>query len=138
MEEIVNGTATLFRGDATLTFTSGCPTLVNDSALSQDVTGYMKELLGPKRAYTVGQLQSMSGNSKTSKSTGSEDFAYISHRVPSIMLSLAGGKAGDGYIYPLHHPKVTFDEAALPIGSAVYTYSAIRWLAEHAKKQPLR
>lgn len=132
MEEIITGTASLFRANATLTFTSGCPTLVNDQNLSKNVTKYMKELLGPEKAFTVGQLQSMSGNLKSAKATGSEDFAYFSHEVPSIMLSLAGGKATDGYTYPLHHPKVTFDETALPIGSAVYAYNAIRWLEEHA------
>jgi hippurate hydrolase len=132
MEEIITGTASLFRANATLTFTSGCPTLVNDQNLSKNVTKYMKELLGPEKAFTVGQLQSMSGNLKSAKATGSEDFAYFSHEVPSIMLSLAGGEATDGYTYPLHHPKVTFDETALPIGSAVYAYNAIRWLEEHA------
>ena len=47
------------------------------------------------------------------------------------MLALAGGKASDGYIYPQHHPKVVFDEQALPFGAAVYAYNAIRWLEEH-------
>ena len=47
------------------------------------------------------------------------------------MLALAGGKASDGYIYPQHHPKVMFDENALSYGTAVYAWSAVKWLAEH-------
>ena len=48
------------------------------------------------------------------------------------MLAIAGGKTKDGYIYPLHHPKVTFDEDVLSYGSAVYAYSGIRWLEDHS------
>ena len=47
------------------------------------------------------------------------------------MLALAGGKPEDGYSYPQHHPMVKFDENALPVGSAVYAYSAMRWLEDN-------
>ena len=47
------------------------------------------------------------------------------------MLALAAGSPENGYIYPQHHPKVKFDEAALTKGSAVYAYAAMRWLEEH-------
>ncbi|MGN1116315.1 MAG: amidohydrolase, partial [Candidatus Ornithomonoglobus sp.] len=60
-----------------------------------------------------------------------EDFAYISHKVSSVMLALAAGQPEKGYIYPQHHPKVKFDEAALSVGSAVYAYAAFRWLEDH-------
>ena len=73
----------------------------------------------------------MSDSKKASKSSGSEDFAYISHEVPSVMFALAAGQPDKGYCYPQHHPKVKFDESVLPIGSAVYAYTALRWLEEH-------
>ena len=132
MEEILTGISSAFRGEADLTFTAGCPTLMNDDALSKDISSYMRELLGPKMAFTKDELTSISGNSKSAKTTGSEDFAYFSHEVPSVMLAIAGGKTKDGYIYPLHHPKVTFDEDVLSYGSAVYAYSGIRWLEDHS------
>lgn len=142
MEEIITGIAGAFRTHATLTFTSGCPTLVNDTALSKEITGYMKELLGPQMAFSKGDLETMAaasatkagipaGGKKAAKATGSEDFAYFSQKVPAIMLALAGGKPADGYIYPQHHPKVVFDEQALPFGAAVYAYNAVCWLEEH-------
>jgi hippurate hydrolase len=68
---------------------------------------------------------------KESKTAGSEDFAYVSQVVPSIMIALAGGRGEDGYLYPQHHPKVTFDEKALASGSAVYAYTALRWLEDN-------
>lgn len=124
MDEIITSVSSAFRASAELKFTSGCPTLVNDASLSKEVTEYMKELLGSQKAFSASELAAMKRNS----SAGSEDFAYFSHEVPSLMIALAGGKASDGYIYPQHHPKVTFDEEALQYGAAVYAYSAIAYL----------
>jgi len=128
MEEIISGIATSFRASADLTFTSGCPTLFNDTSLSKEITSYMKELLGPQMAFSKADLLVASDNAKASKATGSEDFAYFSHKVPAIMLAIAGGKPEDGYTYPTHHPKALFDENVLSYGAAVYAYSAIRYL----------
>ena len=47
------------------------------------------------------------------------------------MLALAAGQPEKGYKYPQHHPMVKFDEEALIDGSAVYAYTAMRWLEEH-------
>lgn len=134
MQEIITGVAASLRAEANLIFTSGCPTLVNDATLSKEVTGYMKELLGAQMAFSKAELASLSAgspNSKMNKATGSEDFAYFSHEVPSLMLALAGGKASEGYRYPQHHPKVTFDEKALSYGTAVYAYNTLKWLENH-------
>lgn len=128
MKEISLGIASSFRAAAEVSFGSGCPTLVNDPDLSACTTKYVKELLGPSKALNAGQFSSMSSQSKTA---GSEDFAYVSLEVPSIMLALAAGHPEEGFCYPQHHPKVKFDESVLPVGSAVYAYTAMRWLEEH-------
>ncbi|MDD7651021.1 MAG: M20 family metallopeptidase [Candidatus Faecousia sp.] len=129
LTEISEYTARAFRARATVTFGSGCPTLVNDGALSECAGRYAKELLGKEGAFTVAELSAMGGGG--SKSAGSEDFAYVSQQVPSLMLALAAGQPEKGYQYPQHHPMVKFDESALPTGSAVYAYMALRWLEEH-------
>lgn len=131
MTEISQGIAATFRAEAEVTFGSGCPTLVNDNDLSACAVKYVQELLGPQKAFTAGQLNAMSGSGKAPKAAGSEDFAYVSQEVPSIMLALAAGHPEKGYCYPQHHPKVKFDEEVLPGGSAVYAYTAMRWLEEH-------
>jgi hippurate hydrolase len=131
MTEIAQGIARAFRAEASVKFTSGCPTLVNDGALSECAERYVRELLGPERAFSVGALAAMGGGSG-SKTAGSEDFAYVSQAVPSIMLALAAGQPEKGYCYPQHHPQVKFDESVLPVGSAVYAYTALRWLEEHS------
>ena len=129
MTEIAQNTASAFRAKADVVFGSGCPTLVNDEELSKCAEKYTEELLGKKMAFSVSKLSSMSGG-QSSKSAGSEDFAYISHKVPTIMLALAAGQPEKGYCYPQHHPKVKFDEEALLYGSSIYAYVAMRWLME--------
>lgn len=130
ISELVAHTAAAFRAGATVEFDSGCPTLVNDADLSACVIRYIRELNGSQMAFTQGELSAKAGG-QAAKSTGSEDFAYISHEIPTIMLALASGHPDKGYCYPLHHPKVTFNEESLPIGAAIYAYTAMRWLEEH-------
>ena len=60
----------------------------------------------------------------------SEDFAYVSHEVPSLMLALAAGEPSKGYVYPQHHPKVKFDESVLSTGAAVFVDCALQYLRE--------
>lgn len=127
--EISRGIAAAFRAEAETEFGSGCPTLVNDSGLSSRAERYVKELLGSNMAFSAEELQKASGN-VSSKPSGSEDFAYVSHAVPSVMLALAAGSPEQGYVYPQHHPQVRFDESALPYGAAVYAYTALRWMEE--------
>lgn len=131
MIEISKGIATTFRAEAEVTFGSGCPTLVNNPDLSSCIVDYAKELLGPSKAFSATQLNNMSDGKKQPKTAGSEDFAYVTQKVPSIMVALAAGHPDKGYCYPQHHPKVKFDESVLTSGSAVYAYTAMRWLEEH-------
>lgn len=131
VSEIASGIATAFRATATVTYGSGCPCLYNNPDLAVCTADYLKELLGPSKAFTASALNAMSGECKAPKSTGSEDFAYVSQEVPSIMFALAAGTPQEGYCYPQHHPKVKFDEAVLSEGCAVYAYTAMRWLTEH-------
>ena len=97
MTEIAQGIASTFRAEAEVTFGNGCPTLVNDHDLSKCAAKYVQELLGPQKAFTAAQLNAMSGSGKAPKSAGSEDFAYVSQEVPSIMLALAAGHPENGY-----------------------------------------
>ena len=131
--EIATGIAKAFRAEAEVVFGSGCPTLVNDKELSRCSQTYIRELLGDGRVFSAAALAAMQEDNKSSKTAGSEDFAYVSQEVPSIMLALASGQPERGYRYAQHHPMVTFDEQVLPIGSAVYAYTALRWLEDHQK-----
>jgi len=121
-EEIAVSTATAHRATAEVTWDAVCPPLTNDPALSEQTARWTGELLGKDRTLTQGQLAGQV------RSSGSEDFAYVSQQIPTIMVSLAAGSREEGHSYPLHHPKVTFSEEALAVGTAVLTNTAIRWL----------
>ena len=126
MTAIAKNVAEAFRASAEVSFGSGCPTLVNDKDLSEKVTGYLKDLLGASHAFTTAELS----GGKPARGGGSEDFAYVSHEVPSLMLALAAGEPSKGYPYPQHHPKVKFDESVLSTGAAVFVDCAINYLRE--------
>lgn len=131
MVEIAERTAEAFRAKAEVVFGSGCPVLLNDGDMSTCAEKYVKELMGNEKAFSVKQLNEMKNGDKMSETVGSEDFAYVSQVVPSVMLALAAGQPEKGYSYPQHHPMVKFDESVLPVGSAVFVYTALRWLEEH-------
>lgn len=126
MTAIAQSIAEAFRASAEVSFGSGRPTLVNDKDLSEKVTGYLKDLLGANRAFTTAELS----GGKPARGGGSEDFAYVSHEVPSLMLALAAGEPSKGYPYPQHHPKVKFDERVLSTGAAVFVDCALQYLRE--------
>ena len=123
IEEIAKHTAKAFRAKARVKFEGGCPSLLNDEKLSALALQTAQELLGEK-VFSSAEM----GNSE--EKGGSEDFAYISRAVPSVMLALSAGDSKEGYAYPLHHPKVRFDEDVLYIGSALYAAVALKYLGK--------
>lgn len=114
------GVAAAFRAEAEVSFSRGCPSLFNDGAMVDSIGGYARELLGDRVVPAGG-----------AGSSGSEDFAYVSREVPSVMLALCAGSPEEGYVHPQHHPQVRFDEGVLPAGSALMAWCALRWLEEN-------
>lgn len=128
IKAIVNGLSLAFECKSELDFYSGAPALVNDGRLSDLALECAKRTVGESRAFTskyMAELAEKNGNK--SAGTGSEDFAYISEKVPSVMLAVAMGKYSDGFVYPLHHPRFRIDENALACGSAFFTEFALSY-----------
>ena len=125
LAEISKGIADAFRCEAEVRFGSGCPGLVNEGALAAFAERCARESLGGDRVLSAADFSAAGG--RGGRTAGSEDFAYISRRVPSLMLALAAGETEKGFINPLHHPAVRFDEAALPYGAAVLAFCAMEW-----------
>ena len=123
MEQIAKHTARAFRATAEVVYNGGCPTLINDEDISAFAEQVLKKTLGEKQVYTSNGL----GGDVRANNGGSEDFAYISHKIPSVMVALSAGQADKGYPYPLHHPKAAFDEGVLWQGSAIYASIALAW-----------
>ena len=123
--EIACGTAAAFRAKASFRVFSSTPTLVNDAHLSNAALQTLRSLLGDEQVLLSSE---MSGSG--ARSTGSEDFAAVSHAVPSVMIALAAGSPGDGHDHPAHHPMTTFDESTLPVGAAAYAALALNALMD--------
>ncbi len=124
MTEIVQGVAMAYRCTAEITFSDYCPCMVVDEALAANALTYMTDLLGRGAMDMAPVTGGKPGG-------GSEDFAFVSHKVPTVSMFIAAGNAKEGYAYGQHHPKVKFDDSILFEGSAAYTYMALRWLEEH-------
>ena len=118
---ISEGIATAMRASAEIKLSEICPPLTNDPSLLSAVKAYLRELLPEEYCIDAEAL-----NKGKKGSSGSEDFAYLSPHVPTLMLTLVAGKEQNGVLYPQHHPLVAFDDEALPIGAAIYAYSALR------------
>ena len=124
IREIAQGVGGAMRTEVAVDFFDFCPPMLADGALSECGLGYMKELLGDG-------AMSMAALGGPKVGGGSEDFAFVSCKVPTVGMFLSAGSPEEGYAYSQHHPKVTFDDSILYRGSAAYAYFAARWLEEH-------
>jgi hippurate hydrolase len=115
--EIACAAAETYKGSAKVIFTSGAPVFINEKELSGRAFESLKEFLGEEFVFTTSMI---SPDGRVARGGGSEDFAYVSQKIPTVMISITAGEKEKGYIYPQHHPKAEFDEDVLPIGAAVY------------------
>lgn len=122
MENIVQATATMFRGEATLSKLASVPPLHNDPALVNEMQAYIQEL-EPTHAGAFFQDCGM----------GSEDFAVYTQEIPCAYLLLGAGSTQENEAYgkPMHNECVVFNEDVLPFGSAIYAWCALQWLKQH-------
>ena len=114
MEEIATGIAAAMRCTAKVEFSDYCPCMVIDDAWAKQVLGVMKDTFGSG----IIEMEPSPGG-------GSEDFSFVSHKVPVTSLFLVAGSTNDGYVYGQHHPKVRYDESCLCMGSAAYAAIAL-------------
>lgn len=126
IREITQGICTAMRCTADVEFYDFCPCMVIDKELSEKTLRYMRELFGEKAM----DLNLISGGKAGG---GSEDFAFVSHEVPTVSMFLVAGSSKDGYTFGQHHPKVRFDDSVLYLGSAALAQIAMRWLSESDK-----
>lgn len=116
MDEIVTSTAKMLRGEAKLIELSSVPPLTNEKGFANEITGYMKDIVG-EQAIVMFEGGGM----------GSEDFASFSLEVPSLYYIIGAGAKNENPLYglPTHNENVVFNEDILPTGAALHAYSAI-------------
>ncbi len=124
IKRICKNGAYALKCEATVSFPTSAPCLKNDNELSEKTMQILKSAFKDDLIVNSDEL-SKKFNTST-KSTGSEDFAYYSEMVPSLMIGLAAGNINDGYNFPLHHPKVKLDESALIYGATALALIATK------------
>ena len=117
--EICQGMASLFRGRCEVEFTSGVASLHNQPELARELAEYTAQI-----ADRMEELP---------KQMGSEDFAEVTQKVPSVFMGIgAGGQEAIYHQGGSHNPKIVWNEDVLPLGTAVLAGCAANWLKKHS------
>lgn len=117
IEGVVRGITRALRADYQFDYTFGYPVLINDSALTGELTRVAAAVLGPEKVIELREPV-----------LGSEDFAYYLEEVPGVFAFLGAGNPAKGTGLP-HQPRYNFDEDALPLGAAILAGTALAHLA---------
>ena len=120
IEEIAKGVGAAMRCEVETFFFDHIPCVEVDGDVADCAAKYMTELVGEDGVIITSETDN-----------GSEDFAFVSHRIPSVNARLVVGSRQDGYLLSVHNPKSSFDDSVLWRGAAAYAYTAMRWLEEH-------
>jgi amidohydrolase len=116
MASIVEETAKMFGGEATLHYQEGYPSLVNDTT-EADRFFSVAPTLFPEDRVKLSPLI-MAG----------EDFAHYLHHMPGCYMFVGAGNPEQGKIYPHHHPKFDIDEEALLHASRLLAGMALNYM----------
>lgn len=101
-------------GDYDLRFEIGAPPMINHTQAARLIEEAAVDLLGREHVTPL------------PKELGAEDFGSFTQMVPGAMFTLGTLIEGDERF--LHHPRLDLDERALPIGTAIFAETALRYL----------
>ena len=119
IETVVKGVTEAFGATYELEYGFGYPSIINDDQLVDLLLSTSDHVLGESKYELV------------KPSMGGEDFSYYTHHVPGVFFRLGTGNEAKNATYPLHHPMFDIDEDALPIGVAMLSAFALRYLGSH-------
>ncbi|MEA2623954.1 MAG: hypothetical protein QOH61_2864 [Chloroflexota bacterium] len=121
VRQVAEGIAAAHGASVEVDVEPGYPVTVNDPAFTEWVESVAAGLLGTDAVEPL-----------PAPIMGSEDFSYVLQRVPGAMAFLGGCPLDlDPLAAPQNHSdRVIFDEAAMPVGIALYAEVAIRHLRD--------
>lgn len=121
---------------AEVIFEGSAPPLKNDALLIKYAGECLKNVLDSSMVALANEYNEQTASpQKRGSNTGSEDFALISQKIPSVMLGIAAGSINDGYTNPLHSPLTAFDERVIPYGICAYVTLATQILPRVKEKE---
>lgn len=116
--EITEATSKNWQAEAKVEFLGGVAPNINDPGLALEMASYCSHIMD--KVQVIPPVK------------GSEDFANLCEYVPTFFANICAGGIEEGYECSMHNPSARFDEDALPYGSAVYAYCAVKWLENHS------
>ena len=116
LKEVTKRMADVYNGEASVEILADVPPLINDSKLTNEMVGYIKEINPEINLYD--------GIS----SSASEDFAVICDLVPATFMYVSAGFSDERGNYSAHNPKVQFNEQSLLYTPAYFAQLATKWL----------
>ncbi|MBD2845383.1 amidohydrolase [Paenibacillus sp. IB182496] len=116
VERALDHLTAAFGASHTLDYHHNYPVVTNDGAMIDLMARATERLVGGKPW------------SAMTPSTGGEDFAFYTERIPGAFIRLGTSSGSAETSYPLHHPMFDLDEQALPIGSALLATAALEYL----------
>lgn len=116
IEKVIAGVTQAFGATYAFDYELGYPSILNDDGMVDLLLKTSDDVLGEGKYQLV------------KPSMGGEDFSYYTHQVPGVFFRLGVGNEDKRTQYPLHHPLFDIDEDALPIGVAMLSAFALKYL----------
>lgn len=120
IHEVVHSVAKAYRTEAEIDVLSSVPPVECDEELNKEVADINKKLDDDINVLPLYHVM------------GSEDFAFISEKIPASYFCIGAGLDDKSQWYGQHNPNVRFNENCLPLGAAIYAGTAMDWLASHS------
>lgn len=106
IHELAAGVAATHRAEATVDWTDGSPTVVNDAAATERLRSVARRLVGPDNVVVNAMMM------------GGDDMALWLRQAPGCYF-FVGAHGSEASGWPHHHPRFDLDEAALPLAVEV-------------------
>jgi amidohydrolase len=116
---IVENTAAAHGVSAAIRYDDYGPAVWNDPELGKQMRPTLAKAAGAGNALESDPIM------------GGEDFAHYAQQVPGFFFFLGVRNPAVGAAFPLHTPRMTIDEAALPLGVRAMSLLAIDYLTQH-------
>ncbi|MGA7758122.1 MAG: M20 family metallopeptidase [Ilumatobacteraceae bacterium] len=120
IRRVAEGVAAAHGCDVGIDIVYGYPVTSNDDEFAEFSLGLARDLVGSDATVRLPHPV-----------MGAEDFSYVLQNVPGAMMFLGGTPEGlnPATAPPNHSNRVTFDEPAMAVGTALYASAALRHLA---------
>ncbi|EGY80215.1 M20 metallopeptidase family protein [Peptoniphilus indolicus] len=120
MKEIAEGISNTYRASVEIIHTMQAPSVYNDEKLVDEVISSIEQVINKEKIHVVNAMK------------GTEDFAYISQKVPSVFVQIGAGSPDEGYKFNNHNPQFNIDESILAKGVAIYCQVALDYLNKNS------